>query len=54
MVFTYTAGQFLRLLSTVEEFEIAAIHDFCYRIDARVGRQPRTEDAVFVLRRRAS
>ena len=29
---TYTAEQFLRLLSTVEEFEIAAIYDFSYHI----------------------
>ena len=43
---TYTADQFLRLLSTVEEFEIAAIHDFCYQIDTPVTLKPRTEDRI--------
>ena len=32
---TYTAQQFLRLLSSVQEFEIVAIHDFRYQIMRR-------------------
>jgi SAM-dependent methyltransferase len=51
---TYTAPQFLRLLSTVAEFAIVALHDFHYQIDAPVALGPRTEDVVFILRRRPS
>jgi SAM-dependent methyltransferase len=52
MLRTYTARQFCSLLSSVNAFEIVAIHDFRYQIDTPITLGSRTEDAVFVLRRR--
>ncbi|WP_437201506.1 class I SAM-dependent methyltransferase [Planctomicrobium sp. SH664] len=49
---TYTAEQFADLLSRCPEWEIAALHDFCYEIDEPIEITPRTEDVVFVLRKR--
>jgi SAM-dependent methyltransferase len=49
---TYTASQFADLLSRCPEFEIAATHDFCYEIDTPIDVTPRTEDVVFVLRKK--
>jgi SAM-dependent methyltransferase len=49
---TYTARQFDALLSRCPEFEIAARHDFVYDIDTLVEVTPRTEDVVFVLRKK--
>ena len=48
---TYTGSQFKRLLRSLPEFEIAAIYDFSYDVDAPVDLCPTTEDAVFVLRK---
>jgi SAM-dependent methyltransferase len=49
---TYTARQFQALLKRCPEFEIAALHDFCYELDTEIEITPRTEDVVFVLRKR--
>ncbi len=49
---TYTATQFRRLVASVPAWEIAAVYDFSYDIDASIKVTPATEDAVFVLRRK--
>jgi len=49
---TYTAEQFARLLSTCPSLEIAGVHDFCYEVETPVEVTSRTEDVVFVLRKR--
>lgn len=48
---TYTAAQFAALLARCPEFEIAALHDFCYEIETPIEITPRTEDVVFVLKK---
>jgi SAM-dependent methyltransferase len=49
---TYTARQFGRLLARVDEFEVAATHDFRYDIQRPIKIRSDTEDVVYVLRRR--
>lgn len=49
---TYTAGQIQNLLKRFPEWEVAAIHDFCYEMETTVELGPETEDVVFVLRKR--
>jgi len=49
---TYTAAQFASLLSTCPEFEIAALHDFCYEMETPIEINATTEDVVFVLRKK--
>ena len=49
---TYTRSQFLRLLKDEGSFEIAALHDFAYRIDEPIELDDATEDVVFVLRKK--
>jgi SAM-dependent methyltransferase len=49
---TYTKKQFEKLLSTVPEFEIAGLHDFAYETDYQIELNAKTEDAVFILRKR--
>lgn len=49
---TYTARQFERLLAQVNAFELAATHDFAYRIQRTITVGPATEDVVYVLRKR--
>jgi hypothetical protein len=49
---TYNSDQMHQLLASVPEWEIAAVHDFHYRINIPVEIGPRTEDIVLVLRRR--
>ena len=49
---TYTAGQLAALVRQVGEFEITAVHDFSYDADKPVQVDARTEDAVYILRRR--
>lgn len=49
---TYTYKQFKALLRKVPEFEIAAVHDFAYDIKHHVKIDAKTEDVVFVLRRK--
>ena len=51
---TYTPSQFKRLFRDLPGFEIAAIYDFGYDVDAPVELSPETEDAVFVLRKQKS
>jgi len=48
---TYTWEQFRRLLQRVGGWEIAATHDFAYRIDEPITVDDYTEDVVYVLRR---
>ncbi len=49
---TYSAGQFADLLARTGVFEIAALYDFHYRFDRPVEIDERTEDVVYVLRRK--
>ena len=49
---TYTAPQMDELLTSVAAWEVAATYDFAYQIDQPVEVGPRTEDVVYVLRRR--
>ncbi|MGH7200506.1 MAG: class I SAM-dependent methyltransferase, partial [Planctomycetaceae bacterium] len=49
---TYTARQMHDLLARVPALEIVATYDFSYEIDQPITIGPRTEDVVFVLRRR--
>lgn len=49
---TYTWAQLRRLLRQVPAFEIAATYDFTYNIADPIRVGPRTQDAIFVLRRR--
>jgi SAM-dependent methyltransferase len=49
---TYTAAQLKKLLASVPAWEVAAVHDFHYRVSIPVAIGPRTEDVVLVLRRR--
>jgi SAM-dependent methyltransferase len=49
---TYTARQFDQLLARVRDFEVAATHDFSYRITHPIKIRSDTEDVVYVLRKR--
>lgn len=49
---TYTLDQFRRLLRRVPEFEIAETYTFAYNINEPHELGPRSEDVVFVLRKR--
>jgi SAM-dependent methyltransferase len=49
---TYTAPQFYRLLRRVRELELVETYDFAYRLDEPISVDGRTEDVVFVLRKR--
>lgn len=49
---TYTARQFQDLLKMSPQFELVALHDFCYEIDVTLEIGPSTEDVVFILRKR--
>jgi hypothetical protein len=49
---TYTAAQFQRLLSSVQAWEVAAMYDFGYDVNAPIEIDSATEDVVYVLRRR--
>ncbi len=51
---TYTAEQMNELLSGVPEFEVVETHDFAYLIDDPITIDERTEDVIFVLRKRAT
>ncbi len=51
---TYTAEQFFELVDSVGNVTIAEVYDFRYRIDLPIEVGPRTEDAVFVLRKTTS
>jgi SAM-dependent methyltransferase len=49
---TYTRTQLERTVSAVPELELAATHDFTYRIDHPIEVTDETQDVVFILRRR--
>ena len=49
---TYTAGQMQRLLASVPELEVIETYDFVYDIDDPITVGPKTEDVVFVLRKK--
>lgn len=49
---TYTAQEFARLLGQVAELELVETYDFSYDIDRPAPINRRTEDAVYVLRRK--
>lgn len=49
---TYTAEQIDKLIKSVPQWSVAAVHDFHYRVDIPVEIGPRTEDVVLVLRRK--
>ncbi len=48
---TYSRRQFMKLLSGVPEFEVAATYDFAYDTSQQIEVDDTTEDVVFVLRR---
>jgi SAM-dependent methyltransferase len=49
---TYTAAQFRRLLGRVSELELVETYDFAYDVHRPIRIDARTEDVVFVLRKR--
>jgi len=49
---TYTWPQFRRLLGKVSALEMTAVHDFAYDLSQPISITERTEDVVFVLRKR--
>jgi hypothetical protein len=49
---TYTGEQFLSLVFSVPEWEVAGLYDFRYNLERPIVLDERTEDAVFVLFRR--
>ena len=49
---TYTAAQMQRLFEKVPEWEIAEVYDFSYEIECPIDIDPKTEDVVFVLKRK--
>jgi SAM-dependent methyltransferase len=49
---TYTAGQFRELVSRVHELEIVETYDFAYRVNEPIEIDERTEDVVYVLRKK--
>lgn len=49
---TYSKEQMQSLLDQVPEFETVATYDFHYRLDRPITIDARTEDVVFVLRRK--
>lgn len=49
---TYTAPQFDDLLAEVPEFEVAAVFDFAYDIDKPIEVTAKSEDVVYVLRKK--
>jgi SAM-dependent methyltransferase len=49
---TYSAAQMQRLLADVSAWELVETYDFTYDVDQPVVLGPRTEDVVYVLRKR--
>ena len=49
---TYTAGQMRRLLARVGSLELVETYDFTYKIDQPIRMGGKTEDVLFVLRKR--
>lgn len=53
MIFrTYTAAQFGRLLARVKELELAETYDFAYDVETPMRVDRKTEDVVYVLRKK--
>lgn len=50
---TYTFRQMAALLSKIDEFEVTAVYDFGYDVNNPIEITARTEDVVYVLRKRA-
>ena len=51
---TYTASQMESLLADCTEFEITAVYDFGYDINAPIEIRPDTEDVIYILKKRAT
>ncbi len=49
---SYTQPQFAELLSDLPEWEVAGNYDFRYRLNAPIEVDGRTQDVIYVLRRR--
>ncbi len=49
---TYTAAQMRTLLRGASDLELIAMHDFGYNLDEPIEIDGKTEDVIFVLRRR--
>ena len=49
---TYTAAQLQKLLARADKFDIAATYDFAYDLGQPITVDKKTEDVVFVLRKR--
>lgn len=49
---TYTAEQMEELLGRVPELDVVETYDFAYEVDDPIRIGPRTEDVLFVLRKR--
>jgi len=53
MIFrTYTAAQMRSLLDSEKRLELIATHDFAYNLNEPLEIDGRTEDVIFVLRKR--
>lgn len=48
----YTARQMTLLLSRVHQFDVVETYDFCYEIEHPIVIGARTEDVIYILRRR--
>jgi SAM-dependent methyltransferase len=49
---TYTAPQMERLLAKLPQWEIAETYDFAYEVECPIDIDSRTEDVVFILKRK--
>ncbi|MBI2477796.1 MAG: class I SAM-dependent methyltransferase [Planctomycetia bacterium] len=49
---TYTAPEMAKLLNSIGSFEIAETYDFAYNIKRPISVNSRTEDVVYILRKR--
>ena len=49
---TYTAGQFQELVSRIHELEVVETYDFAYRADEPIDIDEKTEDVVYILRKK--
>ncbi|WP_298866691.1 class I SAM-dependent methyltransferase [uncultured Gimesia sp.] len=49
---TYTAPQFEALLATVPDLELVELYDFMYEMDFTIELDAKTEDVVFILRKK--
>lgn len=49
---TYTAAEMVKLIKSIGEFEIAATYDFAYNVKHPITVNSRTEDVVYILKKR--